>query len=87
MLDKSQVDKIGQDNAERFQDNGEPTLDTLLNRLKQATPNERAVMDRYYRAIATMQVEPIMRDTNAIFAAQCMCILLEHTKDKNPFRP
>ena len=57
---------------------GIPTLDELLNRLALA-PTEVEV---YFALVAAGISPPLLRDNNAVLAAQAMTVLFNHIKTK-----
>lgn len=55
----------------------------MIPTLNESTsPQDVKAMLSYYSLVASGQIPPILQEFNAILAAQAMCILLTHIKDK-----
>lgn len=61
-----------------------PTLDELFERIEKLLRDPevakyRESFEAYFRSVATGQY-PVLEDSNAMFAAQCVLILVEHVR-------
>lgn len=68
------------------------TLDELLEGIAKLYRDEsflrleRAIVTHFSR-VATRRSKPLLTQHDAVFAAQCVCVLLEHVKSLNKKRP
>lgn len=61
-----------------------PTLDELLDRIQKmlddpSVKKYRESFELYFRSVATGR-DRVLRDNNAMFAAQCVIVLIEHVE-------
>lgn len=69
-----------------------PTLDELLDRIAKLyrdesfLSHEQAVVT-YFSRVASGRSKPLLTLDDAVFAAQCVCVLLEHVKAKSQPHP
>ena len=62
-----------------------PTLDELFAKFRcllkdpEFTQHSES-FETYFRLVASGQAEPLLRDSNAVMAAQCVIVVLEHVK-------
>ncbi len=64
-----------------------PTLEELLAKFRGLLRNEEfkahaGSMERYFRMVASGAIGPFLRDHNAVMAAQCVVVILEHIKNE-----
>jgi hypothetical protein len=64
-----------------------PTLEELLAKFRGLINDEEfkiyaGSMERYFRMVASGAIDPFLRDHNAVMAAQCVVVILEHVKSQ-----
>ena len=64
-----------------------PTLEELLAKFRGLLRDEEfkahaGSMERYFRMVASGVIDPFLRDHNAVMAAQCVVVILEHVKNE-----
>lgn len=64
-----------------------PTLEELLVKFRGLVNDEEfkiyaGSMERYFRMVASGEIDPFLRDHNAVMAAQCVVVILEHVKSE-----
>ena len=62
-----------------------PTLDELFEKFRyllkdQEFTQHRESFETYFRLVASGQAEPLLSQNNAVMAAQCVIVILEHVK-------
>lgn len=58
-----------------------PKLEELFEKFRKLNSlAQRDAFEQHFRSIASGQAEPELRKESAVFAAQCVVILFEHTK-------
>ena len=60
-----------------------PTLDELFAKFRQFLKDPesyRESFETYFRLVASGQAEPLLSQSNAVLAAQCVIVVLEHVK-------
>ncbi len=60
-----------------------PTLDELFEKFRQLLKDPesyRESFEAYFRLVASGQAEPLLSQSNAVMAAQCVIVVLEHVK-------
>lgn len=62
-----------------------PTLDELFAKFRQLLKDPEFTQhgesfETYFRLVASGQAEPLLSQSNAIMAAQCVIVVLEHVK-------
>lgn len=62
-----------------------PTLDELFAKFRHLLRDQELTQhsesfERYFRLVASGQVEPLLSQSNAVMAAQCVIVVLEHVK-------
>jgi hypothetical protein len=62
-----------------------PTLDELFAKFRYLLKDPEFIIhsesfERYFRSVASGQTEPILSRSNAVLAAQCVIVVLEHVK-------
>lgn len=62
---------------------GTPTLEELLEKFRKFlkdTEPYRESFETYFRLVASGQAEPALFNSNAVMAAQCVVVIIEHVK-------
>jgi hypothetical protein len=64
-----------------------PTLDELLAKFRGLLRDEEfkahaGSMERYFRLVASGMINPVLTESNAVMAAQCVVVILEHVKNE-----
>lgn len=62
-----------------------PTLDELFAKFRYLLKDPDFIehsesFETYFRLVASGQVEPLLSKSNAVMAAQCVIVVLEHVK-------
>ena len=62
-----------------------PTLDELFAKFRYLLKDReftqhRESFETYFRLVASGQAEPLLSNSNAVMAAQCVIVVLEHVK-------
>ena len=62
-----------------------PTLDELFEKFRHLLRDreftqETESFETYFRLVASGQAEPMLSNNNAVMAAQCVIVILEHVK-------
>ena len=62
-----------------------PTLDELFAKFRYLLKDQEFTQhsesfETYFRLVASGQVEPLLSNSNAVMAAQCVIVVLEHVK-------
>jgi hypothetical protein len=62
-----------------------PTLDELLAKFRYLLNDPEFIgqsesFETYFRLVASGQAEPLLSRSNAVLAAQCVIVVLEHVK-------
>lgn len=60
-----------------------PTLEELFEKFRQFLKDPesyRQSFEIYFRSVASGQAEPVLSNSNAVMAAQCVVVILEHIK-------
>ena len=62
-----------------------PTLDELFENFRYSLREPEFTQhsesfETYFRLVASGQAEPLLSDSNAVLAAQCVVVVLEHVK-------
>ena len=62
-----------------------PTLDELFEKFQQLLKDPEFIghsesFETYFRLVASGQSEPLLSRSNAVLAAQCVIVVLEHVK-------
>lgn len=62
-----------------------PTLDELFAKFQHLLKDpefieQRESFEEYFRLIASGTIEPLLSHNNAVLAAQCVIVILEHVK-------
>ena len=62
-----------------------PTLDELFEKFRYLLKDPEFTQhsesfEEYFRLVASGKVSPWLRDSNAVMAAQCVIVVLEHAK-------
>ena len=62
-----------------------PTLDELFAKFRHLLRDQEFTQhsesfETYFRLVASGKVSPWLRDSNAVMAAQCVIVILEHVK-------
>ena len=60
-----------------------PTLDELFAKFRDLLKDPesyRESFETYFRSVASGQAEPLLSNSNAVMAAQCVIVVLEHVK-------
>jgi hypothetical protein len=64
-----------------------PTTDELLAKFRGLLQDEEfkahaGSMERYFRLVASGMINPVLTESNAVMAAQCVVVILEHVKNE-----
>ena len=64
-----------------------PTLEELLAKFRALLKDEEfkiyaGSMERHFRMVASGAIDPILTQSNAVMAAQCVVVILEHVKSE-----
>ena len=64
-----------------------PTLEELLAKFRGLINDKEfkiyaGSMDRHFRMVASGAIDPILTQSNAVMAAQCVVVILEHVKNE-----
>ena len=64
-----------------------PTLEELLAKFRGLINDEEfkiyaGSMEQHFRMVASGAIDPILRQSNAMMAAQCVVVILEHVKNE-----
>ena len=62
-----------------------PTLDELFEKFRHLLKDQEFTQhsesfETYFRLVASGQAEPLLSNSNAVMAAQCVIVILEHVK-------
>ena len=62
-----------------------PTLDELFAKFRHLLRDQEFTQhsesfETYFRLVASGQAEPLLSNSNAVMAAQCVIVVLEHVK-------
>ena len=62
-----------------------PTLDELFEKFRQLLKDQEFTQhsesfETYFRLVASGKVQPLLSQSNAVMAAQCVIVILEHVK-------
>ncbi len=64
-----------------------PTLEELLAKFRgllkdELTKSDADEMEEHFRLVASGMINPILTESNAMMAAQCVVVILEHVKNE-----
>ena len=60
-----------------------PTLEELLEKFRRFLKDPesyRESFETYFRLVASGKAEPVLFNSNAVMAAQCVVVIIEHVK-------